>query len=390
MKVAISFLKIGSEFQGIFSHALGLVDDISSNKNNKVSLIVDKDSYKKILSERFPNIPIFFIEKNSSTFFQKLSIFFYIFFKINFFKKIFCRDFIEIEKKKFDIIFHPNWSIFSFGLDTFSVASVHDTAFNNKIYEQSLIHKFKLKLLINIICKYSEVILCESKVGKNEIINFFSVNQNKIVTRYNLPNKNFRELSNKPKAPLDNFKELNNKKYLLLPSRWGQYKNQSRVILALDKYNKESREKLLLVLTGVGDEIEKINHFLKEKNISNNNICIFDSVSSEQLVILYQNAYALIFPSLLGPTSLPLFEALENNCPIITSNLEGHLEVLGTAAIYVDPMSEKSIFDSLKSLNENIIKDLKIKMEKRRAILINSHEKKEWLQNIYNLFDNFK
>ena len=53
MKVAISFLKIGSEFQGIFSHALGLVDDISSNKNNKVSLIVDKDKYKKFYQKDF-------------------------------------------------------------------------------------------------------------------------------------------------------------------------------------------------------------------------------------------------------------------------------------------------------------------------------------------------
>ena len=127
-----------------------------------------------------------------------------------------------------------------------------------------------------------------------------------------------------------------------------------------------------------------------QKNISNNNICIFESVTSEQLVKLYQNAYALIFPSLLGPTSLPIFEALENNCPIITSNLEGHIEVLGTAALYVDPLSEKSIYDSLKSLNKNVIKDLKTKMEKQRLLLTDSHEKKEWLRKAYSLFDSFK
>ena len=150
MKIAISFLKIGSEFQGIFSVALGLVEDVIKDKNNQISIIIDNSSFKNNLKSRFPDVEIIYLKNDRGQIIKKISIFIYLFLGLEFLKKIFCKSFIEIENRNFDIIIHPNWSIYSFGLKTFSIASVHDTAFNNKDYKQSILHKIKLKYLIKL------------------------------------------------------------------------------------------------------------------------------------------------------------------------------------------------------------------------------------------------
>ena len=391
MKIAISFLKIGSEFQGIFTHALGLVDDVIRDKNNEISIIIDKKSYQNILISRYPNVEIIYLKDRRSQFLQKISIFIYLLLKVELFKKIFCKNFIEIESRNFDIILHPNWSIFSFGLKTFSIASVHDTAFENQDYEQNYLHKIKLRFLVQSICKYSNIILCESETGKKDIIKIFKIDPIKIIVRLNLPNKQFKKISNESRKILNGkFKELNDCKFLLLPSRWGQYKNQPRIIKSLEKYNNENTNKLKLVLTGVRNDIEKINFFMKENKFSRENLVIYDSIEFFELIQLYKNAYALIFPSLLGPTSLPLYEALENNCPIITSNLDGHQEVLGDSALFVDPLSEDSIYDSLTKLNDSKVISLKKKMLVQKKFLENNHQTKNWLSNSLAIFDNSK
>ena len=389
MKIAISFLKIGSKFQGIFSVGLAIIDDVMKNKNNQISVIIDDNSFKGIINSRFPNIEIIYLDNSKTNMLQKVSILIYCMTGSDFLKKKFCNNFVEIESKNFDIIIHPNWSIYSFGLKTFSISSVHDTAFNNKTYEQGLIHKIKLKYLIKMICKYSDVILCESKTGKKDIINIFNVDPSRIMVRFNLPDTKFKKISGKQNQVLSSqFNKLKNGKFLLLPSRWGQYKNQPRVIKALDKYNKENINKFKLVLTGIGNEVDKIHLFIKQNALSNENIVIFPSVEIDELIKLYQNAYALIFPVLLGPTSIPFYEALENNCPIITSELEGHREVLNDAALFVDPLNQDSIYEALNKLNDKTISSLKAKMSIQKKYLINEQNKNDWLSNSLTIFNN--
>ena len=387
MKIGVSFLKIGSEFQGIFTHAKGVVDDLLKYSSAEIILIIDDIKFKDILNNEYPNNKIIIIRRHKENLMRKLSIFVFKLFKINFLKSIFCKDFEKIENLNFDIIIHPNWSIYSFGLNVFSVASVHDTAFNNKDYKQGLLHKIKLKILVSYICKYSNLILCESHIGKDDIIREFQVQSKKIIVRYNLPSANFCKLSNNLKSELKNqLSVLQNKKYILLPSRWDQYKNQPRVMLAVEKYNTNNSDKIILVLTGLGNKVARVNEFINVNKLSGEHFIIYESISLENLVNLYKNAHCLIFPSLLGPTSIPLFEALETECPIITSNLDGHKEVLGDAAIYVDPLNTDSIYKSLNDLENCILSDLKLKMANQNRKLKLNQMEYSWIKTTMDTF----
>jgi glycosyltransferase involved in cell wall biosynthesis len=57
----------------------------------------------------------------------------------------------------------------------------------------------------------------------------------------------------------------------------------------------------------------------------------------------YAGADALIFPSLYEGFGIPLVEAMRVGCPIVTSNISSMPEVVGNAAIYVDPKDSSSI-----------------------------------------------
>ena len=60
-------------------------------------------------------------------------------------------------------------------------------------------------------------------------------------------------------------------------------------------------------------------------------------------------------PTYLGPTNIPLLEAREFDCPILCSNLTGHKEILGPAAIYFPPDNVEKISEAMRLvLNEEL------------------------------------
>lgn len=68
-----------------------------------------------------------------------------------------------------------------------------------------------------------------------------------------------------------------------------------------------------------------------------------DSVSEEALINLYEDAVALIYPSLYEGFGLPILEAMSLGTPVITSNRSAMPEVAGNAAILVDPLDVAQI-----------------------------------------------
>ena len=73
-------------------------------------------------------------------------------------------------------------------------------------------------------------------------------------------------------------------------------------------------------------------------------------VTDAQLFTLYSNALFLAMPSLYEGFGLPLLEAMSRGIPVLTSNVSSMPEVVGEAAIFIDPMSVESISDGLKKL----------------------------------------
>jgi len=67
----------------------------------------------------------------------------------------------------------------------------------------------------------------------------------------------------------------------------------------------------------------------------------------EELPFLYSGADVFVFPSLWEGFGLPPLEAMACGTPVVTSNVSSLPEVVGDAAILVDPNSAEEIADAI-------------------------------------------
>ena len=69
--------------------------------------------------------------------------------------------------------------------------------------------------------------------------------------------------------------------------------------------------------------------------------------SGAELAALYQEAAALVFPSLCEGFGLPVLEAMASGAPVITSSTSSLPEVAGDAAILVDPSDVQALAEAM-------------------------------------------
>ncbi len=76
-------------------------------------------------------------------------------------------------------------------------------------------------------------------------------------------------------------------------------------------------------------------------------------VSEEQLRALYHAAHALVWPTLYEGFGLPPLEAMACGTPVITSNAASLPEVVGDAAVLIDPLVPEQIAEAMRRLIED-------------------------------------
>jgi glycosyltransferase involved in cell wall biosynthesis len=80
----------------------------------------------------------------------------------------------------------------------------------------------------------------------------------------------------------------------------------------------------------------------------------------EHLPALYSGAIALVYVSLYEGFGLPTLEAMACGTPVLTSNVTSLPEVVGDAALIVDPYDVDAIVEGIKRLigDDNLRKEL--------------------------------
>lgn len=127
------------------------------------------------------------------------------------------------------------------------------------------------------------------------------------------------------------FKTVNKK--LLYPTNIEKYKNNQRLIQAIQKYNLSSKSKVDLFLTLEGKSTDHIKYIGK--------------IPYESILTLYKSIDAIIFPSLTETLGLPLMEAMIYNIPVIAADLPYAREVCGEYGSYFNPRDIDSICNAV-------------------------------------------
>src|SRR6056297_270550 len=103
--------------------------------------------------------------------------------------------------------------------------------------------------------------------------------------------------------------------------------------------------------------MEKIKELNLEKYI-----VITDYVPDDEMVLLYNGAFFLFFPSFWEGFGLQVLEAFACGLPVITSNNTSLKEVAGEGAYFIDPFS---VEDMVKGMSE-----VERSAAKRRALVL--------------------
>ena len=152
--------------------------------------------------------------------------------------------------------------------------------------------------------------------------------------------------------------------YLLCVGNVKPHKNIVRLLEAYAAYRKQTDTPLKLLIVGQAEGfltgIKNLEEKLSSQPLKEN--CIFTGfVDDETLAGLYKNATAFIFPSLYEGFGLPPLEAMSYGTPVVASDAASLPEVLGDAALYVNPYNTADIAKAMikvtmdKVLRENLI-----------------------------------
>lgn len=230
-----------------------------------------------------------------------------------------------------------------------SVISILDVSY---LYFPDLFKKkdlYKLKFWGGYSIKKAKKIITISNSSKNDIIKMYKVNSDKIAVVY--PGVK-EKLSSKDRDL--NMTDLKEKfgissPFILFVGTLQPRKNIVRLIEAFSKLNSD----LELVIVGKkGWQFEEILNAPKKYDVENK-VKFLESVTDEDLPSLYKNAVCFCLPSLYEGFGLPVLEAMQYGCPVVTSNVSSLPEAAGEAAVYFDPENVEDITKALQSVADD-------------------------------------
>lgn len=144
---------------------------------------------------------------------------------------------------------------------------------------------------------------------------------------------------------------LSKNSYFLFVGRVDPRKNLSNLVEAYSLIPEAIRTKkhLFLVLSG-GEEDKAAFKAENDIILKDQSVHTIEGVSEDDLVQLYSSATAFVFPSLAEGFGLPIIEAMQCGCPVITSSVSCLPEIAGDAAILVDPCNVTELSGAMKAM----------------------------------------
>jgi len=199
----------------------------------------------------------------------------------------------------------------------------------------------------------SDCILTVSDASKRDILHLFNIPPEKIVVVYNAIDAHF-SLTPPPDAVARVRERYQlDHRFLLYVGNIKPHKNLVRLIEAFSELRTGDLEDVKLLI--IGDEISKLpalRHAVHRHKL-HKHVRFLGYVPDDQLAVLYRLAAVFVFPSLYEGFGLPPLEAMASGTPVVVSNVSSLPEVVGDAAVLVDPHDIDSIVDGLRCVLTN-------------------------------------
>jgi glycosyltransferase involved in cell wall biosynthesis len=239
-----------------------------------------------------------------------------------------------------------------------SIVTIHDLIFERypEQFNKINVHLFRKKF--TYACKNADKIIAISEQTKNDIINFYKIPENKIEVCYQSCDDIYRiEVSEAEKLRIKKLYNLPDQFFLYVGSVI-ERKNLLTIVEAIKKLKDTLNIPLVVIGNGSGYK-QKVKKYIQENNLEKDVIFLSENTdtnkmksfqSSADFPAIYQQAIAMIYPSVFEGFGIPVLEALCSKLPVITSNVSCLPEAGGDAAYYVNPTSANEIAAAMEKI----------------------------------------
>ena len=317
-------MKLVFDYKIFYRQSYGGISEYFLNLYNEIAKV---NSNSVIICPLYKNKKLHFLNAKS-----KIGFYFPILpSRLNFFfdrYNFFFSNYL-IRKKKPDIIHETYYSStdYTSSYKIKKVCTVFDMInekFSNFFLNSKMITKIKKKTI-----ERADHVFCISEKTKTDLIELFNVPKNKITVTLLAP-------SFAPSRVSGSLVKTNffGNSLLFVGSRYG-YKNFENFLKAFS-ISKFLKKNFKIIAYG-GEKYGKYDYeLIKKNNLTLKNI-IFLNDKQFDLPFVYSNVSALIYPSIYEGFGLPLLEAMQSNCPVISSNGGSLPEVGGGGIKYFNP-----------------------------------------------------
>jgi glycosyltransferase involved in cell wall biosynthesis len=232
-----------------------------------------------------------------------------------------------------------------------SVVTIHDCI--HLMFPQYLPNRFAYayaRTFMSAAAHRSARVLTVSETSKRDILRFFTVPEDKVTVIPNAIDERFGT------PPADDEIQRVRERYqlsdefVLYTGNIKPHKNVDRLIDAFHQLREEGFGQLRLLI--IGDEISThpslrraVHRWKLHKHVR-----FLGFVPDQTLAVLYRLASVFVFPSLYEGFGLPPLEAMASGTPVVTSNVSSLPEVVGDAAVLIDPLDPAAIASGIRQV----------------------------------------
>lgn len=213
------------------------------------------------------------------------------------------------------------------------MVTIHDILFETHPQYFSPLFRLRSKILMRLSARCASHIFTVSEFSRQEIITRYRIAPKKISVIHNGVDEN-RFYAGESGQDIIESRGLISKGYLLSVGRLEPRKNHATLLRA---YARSQSATLPLVIIGQPHfGFDEVFQIIQELNLDGRVLILCD-VKDDELPAFYRHAKLFVYPTWAEGFGMPPLEAMASGVPVISSNLTSIPEVVGDAAVLVDP-----------------------------------------------------